>query len=187
VLLFIIASVNLTCTRRSSFILSSPLTQLSPSRSVCFSFLSLCSKVKVFKHNDAKDLEKVLRRAIVDGQPRTRRPWTKIMVVVEGIYSMEGEMCPLADIVAVCKKYKAFLYVDEAHSIGAIGKTGRGICEYANVDPGDIGRFRCFAFCFAFRFANSHVPSFIHFLDGHFHQTKVILVQTRISCHSCCH
>jgi serine palmitoyltransferase len=51
---------------------------------------------------------------------------------------MEGEMCPLTEIVAVKKKYKCYLYVDEAHSIGALGANGRGICEYKNVDPADI-------------------------------------------------
>jgi 7-keto-8-aminopelargonate synthetase-like enzyme len=72
------------------------------------------------------------------GQPRTNRPWKKIIIIVEGIYSMEGEMCPLTEIVAVKKKYKCYLYVDEAHSIGALGANGRGICEYKNVDPADI-------------------------------------------------
>lgn len=60
----------------------------------------------MFKHNDAKALEGHLRAAISDGQPRTHRPWRKIMVVVEGIYSMEGEICDLKPIVAVAKKYK---------------------------------------------------------------------------------
>lgn len=51
-------------------------------------------------------LEKVLREQIADGQPRTHRPWKKIIVIVEGIYSMEGELCKLPEIVAICKKYK---------------------------------------------------------------------------------
>lgn len=51
-------------------------------------------------------LEKVLRENIAEGQPRTHRPWKKIIVIVEGIYSMEGELCQLPEIVAICKKYK---------------------------------------------------------------------------------
>lgn len=51
-------------------------------------------------------LEEVLREQIADGQPRTHRPWKKIIVIVEGIYSMEGELCKLPEIIAVCKKYK---------------------------------------------------------------------------------
>lgn len=96
------------------------------------------SKVAVFQHNTPSHLEDVLRKAIAEGQPRTHRPWKKIIVVVEGIYSMEGVLCKLPEIVAVCKKYKAYTYLDEAHSIGAVGKTGRGVCELLGVDPADI-------------------------------------------------
>lgn len=53
-------------------------------------------------------LEEVLREQIAGGQPRTHRPWKKIIVIVEGIYSMEGELCKLPEIIAVCKKYKVF-------------------------------------------------------------------------------
>ncbi|KAL6975905.1 serine palmitoyltransferase component [Sarracenia purpurea var. burkii] len=84
--------------------------------------------IRVFQHNTPSHLEKVLREQIADGQPRTHRPWKKIMVVVEGIYNMEGEICKFPEIVAICKKYKAYVYLDEAHSIGAVGKTGRGVC-----------------------------------------------------------
>lgn len=89
--------------------------------------------IRVFKHNDAGNLEAQLRRAIVEGQDRTSRPWRKIVVMVEGIYSMEGEVCRLREIVAVAKRYKAYVYMDEAHSIGAMGATGRGICEHTGV------------------------------------------------------
>ncbi len=65
------------------------------------------ARAQVFAHNDADHLEAVLRASIAEGQPRTRRPWRKVLVVVEGIYSMEGEVVDLAGIVAVAKKYKA--------------------------------------------------------------------------------
>ena len=55
-------------------------------------------------------LEEVLREQIAEGQPRTHRPWKKIMVIVEGIYSMEGELCKLPEIIAICKKYKVGYY-----------------------------------------------------------------------------
>ena len=51
---------------------------------------------------------------------------------------MEGEMCDLARIVEIKKRYKCYLYLDEAHSIGAVGKHGRGVCDYQNVDTRDI-------------------------------------------------
>jgi len=94
--------------------------------------------IRVFKHNDPRDLENLLRSAIIEGQPRTKRPWKKIIIIVEGVYSMEGEICRLPEITALKKKYKAYLYVDEAHSIGALGKTGRGVCEHWGVNPRDI-------------------------------------------------
>jgi len=96
------------------------------------------AKITIFKHNDPSHLERVLRKAISEGQPRTHRPWTKILIVVEGIYSMEGEILALPEIVAIKKKYKAYLYVDEAHSIGAIGPHGKGVCDYSGVDPRDV-------------------------------------------------
>lgn len=94
--------------------------------------------IRIFRHNDTEHLGKILQEAIIMGRPRTRRPWNKILVVVEGIYSMEGEYCDLANVVSVCKKYGAFVYLDEAHSIGAMGPTGRGCTEYCGVDTADI-------------------------------------------------
>lgn len=94
--------------------------------------------IRVFKHNDMDNLESMLRQAIVDGQEKTHRPWRKIIVMVEGIYSMEGEICDLPSIVRIAKRYKAFVYLDEAHSIGATGPTGRGVCEHTGVNPADV-------------------------------------------------
>jgi serine palmitoyltransferase len=99
---------------------------------------SSSAQIRVFNHNDPAHLEQVLRESIIQGQPRHHRPWAKIVVMVEGIYSMEGAICKLPEIVAICKKYKAYVYVDEAHSVGALGKTGRGICEYHGVDTKDV-------------------------------------------------
>lgn len=96
------------------------------------------AKVKVFRHNDPDHLERLLRSSIAEGQPRSRRPWRRVLIIIEGIYSMEGEMGALAEIVAVKKKYGAYLYLDEAHSIGALGAGGRGLCEQAGVDPHEV-------------------------------------------------
>lgn len=94
--------------------------------------------IEMFKHNDVKDLEKVLREVISQGQPRTHRPWKKILVVVEGLYSMEGSMCNLPGIIVLKRKYKFGLFVDEAHSIGALGPNGRGVCDYFGIDPAEV-------------------------------------------------
>ncbi|TWW78684.1 Serine palmitoyltransferase 3 [Takifugu flavidus] len=94
--------------------------------------------IRVFKHNNMHSLEKMLREAVCSGQPRTHRPWKKILIMVEGIYSMEGSVVRLAEIVALKKKYKAYLYLDEAHSIGAVGPSGRGVTELTGVNPADV-------------------------------------------------
>ncbi|XP_032668748.1 serine palmitoyltransferase 2 isoform X2 [Odontomachus brunneus] len=94
--------------------------------------------IRVVEHNNVKHLEECLKKAVVFGQPQTGAPWRKIVIVVEGIYSMEGTIPYLPKLVELKKKYKAYLYLDEAHSIGSTGKRGRGICDYYNVDPHDI-------------------------------------------------
>lgn len=96
------------------------------------------AKIKTFKHNCMKDLEKNLREAIVDKQPRTHRPWKKILIVVEGVYSMEGSIVKLPEVLRLKKKYKAYLYLDEAHSIGAIGPHGKGVVDYFGLNPRDV-------------------------------------------------
>lgn len=96
------------------------------------------ANIQVFRHNDMAHLEEILRKAVVYGQPRKYRPWRKIIICVEGIYSMEGSIVNLIDVVRLKKKYKAYLYLDEAHSIGALGKTGRGVTELLKVDVNDV-------------------------------------------------
>ena len=78
-----------------------------------------------FRHNNPEDLEKRLRR-LGDRVANT-------LIVVEGIYSMFGDRAPLAEIAAVKEKYGAYLLVDEAHSLGVVGQSGRGVAEEAGV------------------------------------------------------
>lgn len=94
--------------------------------------------VKVFPHNDMVELERMIREHIAQGQPRSHRPWSKIFVVVEGLYSMEGTLCDLPELVKLREKYGIYLFVDEAHSIGAMGPHGRGVCDYFNIDTAKV-------------------------------------------------
>jgi len=94
--------------------------------------------IRVFQHNDMRDLERKLRDAIVVGQPRSHRPWKKILVVVEGVYSMEGTIINLPEVIRLKNKYKAYLYLDEAHSIGALGPSGRGVVDHWGCNPKDV-------------------------------------------------
>lgn len=64
------------------------------------------TQVRMFKHNDMQSLESLLREVISQGQPKTHRPWKKILVIVEGLYSMEGSLLNLPRIVELKKKYK---------------------------------------------------------------------------------
>jgi 8-amino-7-oxononanoate synthase len=79
-----------------------------------------------FRHNSPDDLYKRLRR--LEGAPGDR------LIVVEGIYSMLGDTAPLKEFAAVKRETGAFLLVDEAHSLGVLGETGRGLAEAAGVE-----------------------------------------------------
>jgi 8-amino-7-oxononanoate synthase len=80
--------------------------------------------VKKFKHNDMNSLEFVLKECGDRGK----------LVVVDGVYSMEGDIAPLPEIVPLCRKYGARLMVDDAHGVGVIGKTGRGTAEHFGME-----------------------------------------------------
>ncbi|KAF8992932.1 serine palmitoyltransferase 2 [Cyathus striatus] len=96
------------------------------------------ANVRMFKHNDMSSLESLLREVISQGQPKTHRPWKKILVIVEGLYSMEGTLVNLPVIMELKKKYKFYLFIDEAHSIGALGPHGRGVVDYFGINPRSI-------------------------------------------------
>lgn len=64
------------------------------------------ANVRMFKHNNVKSLESLLREVISQGQPKTHRPWKKILVIVEGLYSMEGTLLNLPGIMQLKEKYK---------------------------------------------------------------------------------
>jgi 8-amino-7-oxononanoate synthase len=76
-----------------------------------------------FKHNDMIDLEKQL----------IKHHGKSMLIVVDGIFSMEGDIAKLPEISKLAKKYRARLFVDEAHSLGVIGENGRGTGEYFNM------------------------------------------------------
>jgi 8-amino-7-oxononanoate synthase len=88
-------------------------------------------EMRRFRHNDLEDLERRLRQARNRGARR-------VLIAVDSVFSMDGDQAPLSDLIAVKQKHGAFLLVDEAHSIGAIGATGRGVCEEQGIDPSTI-------------------------------------------------
>jgi 8-amino-7-oxononanoate synthase len=84
-----------------------------------------------FRHNDLVDLEAAVVRARATGCRR-------LLLVVDGVYSMDGDEAPLAELVDLKHRHAAFLLVDESHAVGAVGASGRGTWEKQGVDPRDI-------------------------------------------------
>ncbi len=96
----------------------------------------LCgAKLRVFAHNDLDELEKILQWAAA--QPRATRPASRTLVVTESVFSMDGDLAPLREIVALKDRYGAWLMVDEAHGTGLFGAHRRGVAEALGVS-GDI-------------------------------------------------
>ncbi len=88
------------------------------------------AKRRPFPHNDWKALDKLLSGM--------RRNYRKVLVVIEGVYSMDGDYPDLPKFVEIKRRHKAVLMVDEAHSIGTMGATGRGIVEHFGLNGTDV-------------------------------------------------
>jgi len=83
-----------------------------------------------FAHNNMEKCEEIIAENIYKYQ--------KIVVVVEGAYSMDGDLAPLPKLIHLRKKYPILIYVDEAHSLGTVGQGGRGVSEHYGIDPQDV-------------------------------------------------
>ena len=83
-----------------------------------------------FPHNDYQALEEILNQQ--------REQYQKVLIAIEGVYSTDGDLAPLPKIIKLKHQYKTFLLVDEAHSIGTLGLSGRGIGEHFCVQPTDV-------------------------------------------------
>ncbi|CAN0553361.1 unnamed protein product, partial [Laminaria digitata] len=84
-----------------------------------------------FPHNDFDALEKALSQI--------RGGYRRVLICAEGIYSMDGDLCDLPRLIEIKKRYKALLMIDEAHSSGVLGHSGRGIAHhFEGVDPNDV-------------------------------------------------
>jgi 8-amino-7-oxononanoate synthase len=84
------------------------------------------AKLRAFRHNRIDRLERTLEKAVNDGGG--------ILVVVDGVFSMEGDVAPLPEIVGLCERFGARLMVDEAHALGVLGARGAGTCELFGVE-----------------------------------------------------
>jgi 8-amino-7-oxononanoate synthase len=122
------------------------------------------AKLRPFRHNRMDKLEKMLERAADDGGG--------VLVVVDGVYSMEGDLCNLPPIVELCRRHGARLMVDEAHGVGVLGARGAGACElYGLEDQVDLrmGTFsKSLASCGGFIAGPTDVIDYLRFASRSF-------------------
>ena len=87
------------------------------------------ARLRVFHHNDAEHLESLLKK---------REKVRPTLVVTEGVFSMDGDLAPLPDLLALCRQHDATLVIDDAHGTGVMGTNGRGTVEHFGVNPQDL-------------------------------------------------
>jgi len=83
-----------------------------------------------FPHNDWRELDRLLTEL--------RGEYRRVLIAIEGVYSMDGDIPDLPRFIEIKKRHKAFLMIDEAHSVGVLGRRGRGIGEFYDVHPADV-------------------------------------------------
>ncbi|XP_008256154.2 serine palmitoyltransferase 1 isoform X3 [Oryctolagus cuniculus] len=97
------------------------------------------SDIKIFKHNDMADLERLLKEQEIEDQKNPRKARvTRRFIVVEGIYMNTGTICPLPELVKLKYKYKARIFLEESLSFGVLGEHGRGVTEHYGINIDDI-------------------------------------------------
>ena len=85
--------------------------------------------LRVFHHNDVEHLEKLLKK---------REKARCTLVITEGVFSMDGDLAPLPELLTLCRQYEATLVIDDAHGTGVMGKNGRGTIEHFGLNPQDV-------------------------------------------------
>jgi 8-amino-7-oxononanoate synthase len=113
-----------------------------------------------FQHNDLDHLEFLLKQR--------RGAYRHVLVAVESLYSMDGDIVDLQRLIEIKERYNCWLLVDEAHSIGVLGQDGRGLCEHTGVDPAQIDLIvgtlsKTFASCGGFIATKKSVTDWLRF------------------------
>ena len=85
--------------------------------------------LRVFHHNDVEHLQTLLKK---------REKARPILIVTEGVFSMDGDLAPLPDLLTLCRQHEAMLVIDDAHGTGIMGKNGRGTIEHFGLNPQDV-------------------------------------------------
>ncbi len=118
------------------------------------------AKRLVFPHNDTAAIEAILRRE----RPNFRR----VLIAVEGVYSMDGDLVPLPEIIRLKHAYNAVVLVDEAHSVGVVGATGRGVGEHFQVERNQVDFWmgtlsKAFASCGGFIAGSAEMVDYLRY------------------------
>lgn len=89
------------------------------------------AKRRSFRHSDTADLEAILKRS--------RGNYRRVLICSEGLFSMDGDICDLPSMIELKKRFRCYLMIDEAHSIGVLGHAGRGVAHhFTGTDPRDV-------------------------------------------------
>lgn len=118
------------------------------------------AKAVSFPHNDLDALEKALQTHREQGK--------NALIVVEGVYSMDGDIPDLPKLIELKRRYQTLLMVDEAHSIGVLGKTGRGLAEHFDIEPGEVDIWmgtlsKSFASCGGYIAGNAELIEYLRY------------------------
>jgi len=137
-----------------NFVLSDELNHASIIDGLTLSKIEREKKI-IFTHNDMHDLQEKIAKV----------PKGKALIITEGVFSMEGDVPPLDEIVSIAKKYDAMIYLDDAHGVGVLGPEGRGAAAHFNVTK-DIdvimGTFsKSFASCGGYVVANKPICNWL--------------------------
>lgn len=116
-----LAAISTLCNDSNSVIITDQLNHMSIVDGIALSN----AKVKIFDHNNMEKLEYILKKSV---------DFDKKLIVVDGVYSMDGDIAPIDIITSLAEKYDASVMVDEAHSLGFFGENGRGVSEFFNVE-----------------------------------------------------
>lgn len=123
------------------------------------------AKRMLFRHNDLEHLEELL--------VAHRNRYQRTLIVIEGIYSMEGDIAELPRFIELKQRYKTYLMVDEAHSIGVLGARGRGIGEHFDIDRTDVDLWmgtlsKSFASCGGYIAGRAEIIDYLKFTSPGF-------------------
>ncbi len=131
--------------------------------------LSLADR-KVYKHADVEDLAKVL-----DESERASPPYRRILIITDGVFSMDGDIAPLDRVSALGSEHGALVYVDDAHGEGVLGKGGRGIVSHFNL-PRDKVQVEMGTFSKAFGVVGGHISGSTDLVNFAYNKSRTWLL-----------